>query len=548
MAEPIINNEKSNFIIISYYWGDGNVNKGSIHGLTYGQQVQRIKADMDKLKINYYIEERKEFEKKGSYMEALSYKTEFIKECIKKFEGQFKNLIFLDTDLRILKYPELFEAEYDCFFINNKQIDFSCFNIYQLILSGAILGFSTSTNSKKLLELLDSTIKKHRNLAEDKLFSGLITRNFLTIPLRCMWLPMNYLYMFSKHVYSPEEGRYTHVASYKEEFEDEFYKQNEVVIAHEDFETGELSDIWAKRVEKNRFPKFFYRQQGEKLRCVKNKDLIIYKDYGLTNKQYSQVKKDYEERSEEKEYSIKKVRDITIPYKKYKIYKEIKNSSKKMYVITLIDKKTSQDKINKFEEMCNKLKLNYIIFKQNSKVNLPQLFYNIIRKYKNIRYISIDTEFDRYPKYFDIKNIDFFVPNQNSDITQSKCYDPRFLRLKNQNIFCFNYSKVTLQFLKIWYSHNTQNNLDCQYYSCEKAFNSSFSINILRCFWLPSEYNIGGKGKCGLLNERIDKKLKQCGIKPSLNNGYISPAHKRGSRKGHPVKNPRRILKKFIEI
>ena len=75
---------KSNFILVSYYWGKGVQNKGSIFKYTYDQQAQNMIERCKKLNINYYFVYIKEFESL-SYQIALGYKFDFIKYCLNKF-------------------------------------------------------------------------------------------------------------------------------------------------------------------------------------------------------------------------------------------------------------------------------------------------------------------------------------------------------------------------------------------------------------------------------------------------------------------------------
>ena len=55
IVQTEILNPKSTFMICSYWWGDGVVNKNSVRGLTYDQQVDRLISQCRKLKINYYF-------------------------------------------------------------------------------------------------------------------------------------------------------------------------------------------------------------------------------------------------------------------------------------------------------------------------------------------------------------------------------------------------------------------------------------------------------------------------------------------------------------
>jgi hypothetical protein len=217
-------NPKSSFILVSYYWGEDVVNKGSVYGLTYGQQVKRIIKDCQKLNINYYFVRMIEFEKKGTYQQALSYKPGFIQKCLDLFPNY--KCIFLDTDLRVLNYPHLFEVDADCFFINWNEYDWGCYNPYQIVVPGAVLGFANNKGSREMLKILTDYMNKHQHLAEDKTFSGIITRHFMNVYLRCVWLPETYLYMFEKNL-----NMHIQKENQIEQFQNEFY-----ILKNQDFE------------------------------------------------------------------------------------------------------------------------------------------------------------------------------------------------------------------------------------------------------------------------------------------------------------------------
>lgn len=521
-------NENSTFILSGYFWGSNRVNENSIYKLTYQQQVDRLVQQCRKFNVNYYFVRYPIFEQKGMYITALSLKSQFILNTLTEFPNH--KIINIDTDFSLQAYPHIFDADADCFFINWYYNNF-CTNSLQLELPGGILGFANTHNAKTALKILNKYILQHPNLAEDKTFSGIFTRNFFNVYTRCIWLPYNYMYMYEKHIYKPDIG-YTHIASDKEEFTDNIYSSKDIVIAHKDLETYELHDVRKKRIgTKSIWPPNFYRQQGQKLRCFNKLTFFNYIDYGLGKQQIKQFNIDFKERAINGNY-INKLLPI-IKFSNPKISKESFLENKQNFiVISIIKSTTTDEQIETFKNNCHKFNLNYIIYYSKSNISKPQLFHKILQKYKqNIVYMDINYKISKFPQLFNVKNMDFMTINMNN--IDRKCYDPRILQTFNDDIYFFGYNNIILQFLQIWNKFNTD--LHFQHKGLEFAFNKSLSINKLRCYWLPksdTKYN-HAYGKTQSKYKEFIKKLPQCGIKPPLdNNSNALKTHFYGSKIG----------------
>jgi hypothetical protein len=491
-------NKDSNFILVSYFWGRNNVNKGSIYKLTYGEQVKRIIEDCTKLEVNYYFVEFPELTKK-SYQEALSYKPSFIKGCLDKFKN--KSCIFVDTDLRVLKYPYIFESESDLFFINWNFFDHQCHNPYQIVLPGAVLGFGNSRIARQILDLLIANLKSHQS--EDKSFSGLLTRYFLTTYARCIWLPSTYLYMFDKHTYEPGKG-YTNVVNYSKELKNSGYKLSDLVLVHEDFETGALDDIYNEKISKVRYPPQVDRQLGQKLRCLKRINYYYYKNWGMSSKQYSQHKIDIVDNTK---FKIKTVPKYIKP--EFDILEE-----KLIYKSTFLILTTTKSNLDNYN-------VNYIIVDKIS----PSVIYSIMKKSKDYNILILQNfKLKQYPKVLDNNlELDFICYNSNNSTVS--CNDPRILNTRNENLLYLSNNHLIRQFLLIW------NELgDLQF-----SFNKTLAINKLRCFWFKdnqiSKFVKIDKTtyKKKKITNKFRKRLEQCGIKPKLNDEDVTKSHYSGS-------------------
>jgi hypothetical protein len=522
-------NEKSSFYLVSYYWGKGRKNKGSIRGLTYDEQVDRLIHDCRKAKVNYYFVRYPSLEQGVPYQDALGLKPKFIQYALDQFPDH--KCIFVDTDLRLLRYPHLFEVDADCWFLNWNELHYDCYNPLQLELPGGVLGFANTHNARQLLKILTKSLNVR--YAEDKTFSGVITRNFLNQYCRCVWLPENYMYMFSGHEYEPGKG-YTKIVSYREELSNSHYSFKDIVIAHEDFETGALDDVFKEKVGRSRWPPNVDRQMGEKLRCYDIK-FETYTDWGLTSEQQRQVRVDAELRRKGgliRTKTVPKKEDFDFPRM---VKKTVVTGASPFVVVSMVDNQTDPKRIKKFEEMLRSHNSDGVVYKVDdvSKTSKALLLYKAMRSLaRPVLYMDIKAVMRRVPEYLMTKNMDFMMYNLNADFGMSKCYDPRILKAMNDDVLYFADNKITREFLLIWAKHTRKKHLaSLQHKSLEYAFNVSNALNKLRCYWLPSArgerlgYDDYTKAKV------LTRSLEQCGLKPARSEKsepYYS--HRYGSR------------------
>jgi hypothetical protein len=555
LENPIIQseilNKKSRFIIVSYFWGRDNKNKNSVKNLTYGQQVDRLISQCRNLKINYSIAEYPVFAKKGLYQIALGLKGHFIAKMMDKYPSY--NVIFIDSDLQILHYPHLFEMEADCFFLNWNMYSTRCFNPYQLELPGGVLGFGNTHGARVLLKILIDYMINHLSLAEDKSFSGIVTRHFMNTYLRCVWIPLNYMYMFDKHEYDPSIGKYTKIVSLDKELKGEIYTPDDIVMIHEDFETGALDDVFLQKVgKKSRYPPKLDTQLGEKLRCIE----VEYRNYinfGLNKNQYMNFIKDFKENERDDLYINKILKPIKINQRISKLMNSkkmsnyLKSSTLPFIIVTCI----KNHDITNLKSICESYKIPLIVLDENKKLlNKASVFYTILSKIdKSLVYLDPRFDIKHFPKLFTVKNMDFMTINLNNTTThlnEKLCSDIRILKTHDDTIYYFANNDLVMEFLKIWNEYNCkmciQNHF--QHKSLEYAFNISLSINKMRCYWLPKDYILGPvlsfpKNQLKKKNEypnkkfrTLTKKLRQCGLKPKLDYGEPLPTHYHGSING----------------
>jgi hypothetical protein len=361
--------------------------------------------------------------------------------------------------------------------------------------------------------------------------------------------------MFYAHEYDPVLHKYTHIASYKEELQDTGYKKSDVIIVHEDFETGALDDVFEERVTKDRWPKNVYKFLGEKLRCTKPTLYKYYTNFNTSKKAQRHMQVDLDEMYS-KLYMVKKItKKEDVKVIKHNLTSDYSNALRYNFVVvSLIDSDTDISIVDSFLSSCDALGLNYMIYRSKkaaSKVDKSVLVNMALNKTEEnslaVVYMDIRTKLKTFPNLFTVKNMDFMTINLNQTKLEDsgKCTDPRVLRTINDNLYYFANNNVTRQFLSIWHDYNKT--LSHQHKNLEYAFNVSIAINKMRCYWVPKEYIFGPvlkfatEHKSSFLNNKYSnknqkikkhtKQVQQCGLKPPLNeDGEALKTHHSGSR------------------
>lgn len=569
-------NPDSSFVVVSYFWGYENLNRNSVQKRTYGKQVEDMADSCEKQKVNYMFVEIPEFAAKGMYQTGINYKPRFIKRALDICSP--RKAIYVDSDLVFLKYPALLDVDADFFAINFQEFEDECYNPTGVWVPGGLMGFADSKPSRVLLDMFIDAMDGQEKLAEDKILSRLVTGKMLVPFLRCMWLPFSYLFIAGKHKFDEEKKEYTYVSTLKQEVKGTEYKVSDIVIYHEDLETGELgAGIYALRgIKGNRVPNNFELVMGRKLHCVDSSVFENYVDFEFDKEQQKHLAPITK---------LKEDANIAVPKKvpkesKFDLFddepiEEWNDGDSNFVVVSMYDDSVSENEIDLFMKQCEKHSLNYAIYevKKMSKVNMPLfLKYALEREERPIVYIHISYKIKKDPLMFENASnseIDFMMFNLNN---YKSCKDPRVLRALNTDVMFWNYDERVLKFMLIWASHNSKSTYTKGYdnKTLEYAFNRSLMILKLRCIWLPLAYCANKKYKPSpivigtsknrdmdhyssalpskLRTNRMD--IEQCGQKPSLDDGNPLDTHYHGSRVTSKVKQnaiPLSIVAKFLE-
>lgn len=501
-------NPKSNFVVTSYWWGKGNINKNSRKSLTYDQLAERLIDDCYRSKCNYCFVEVPEFAVPGGYQKAINYKPTFLKNVIQKIIPlKFNNAVYIDTDMSIRKHPAIFDMigydfiGYNWNWVTRDMFEYfpkECWDPYTLNTAGGLMMFTRSAPSQYLLSKWEELVNRYPGKAEDRLLSIPFNNENLITKLRCFWLPVEYFWIPFFYEYSDnfqvekKFQKYFNGIHFKKDqtLEEinytDFYdvKRKNLVITHPEMLTSE--ELASKQgADLNRVPMEWFKSQGRKKKCLTDEEELTFnQNLFLENKtQKSQIK---EELKWLKASKFINVIDKSFEIKKKKLEVHSKNFNSNPDVIILSISEGDEDVVEDWKEMMQEY--NYLILKK-SKTNLPTLIYNVMNKYKkDVIYLNINTKLEKDFKGFrPLDEDDFACLNSNaypyySPSLKEKCRDVRFLNCVTTDYLQFNYNLFAKNILKAWNKECKKTLPDSQ--SLSLAFNKYMLIMNTRVKWL----------------------------------------------------------------
>lgn len=220
---PVILNSSSKFVVITYYWGTGVLNKNmqrpcpedlkpgeklTKEPITYDVMIENWVKSCKKSKCNYMVIEYPEFAVKGMYQKAINFKSTFIQLALEACAP--RGVLYIDGDMHVKKYPTIFDTsdlDFAAIGWNNDPRpkmtnirDKECISPYVLEVSGGTLFFGQTYHSKKIIkEWILATKKAAPIKADDRVLSyvfnlnkELMKCNVIQLPSEFLWLNMSY--------------------------------------------------------------------------------------------------------------------------------------------------------------------------------------------------------------------------------------------------------------------------------------------------------------------------------------------------------------------
>jgi hypothetical protein len=549
-------NKDSNFIIISYWWGRGNINKNSRKQLTYEQLADRLISDCYKTKCNYCFVEIPEFAVPGGYQKSINFKARFIKEFIENYlPKHIVNVLYIDTDMSVKKHPYIFELiGYDFMGYNwnweprqmYNRFPSDCWDPFNLYTSGGILMFANTKESLNLLEKWDLFIKKYPGKAEDRLISIPFNDEMMITKLRCLWLPNEYFWIPYFYELSDEfevskkyqlpfkkfglkfKQNFTEEINFKDFFNTRTY---DLVITHPEMLTSD--EIAAMQgADLNRVPIEWYKSQGRKKRCLTRDKIYTINEnlYVENSKQKNAVKFNLEWLKNSKFINLTDKSLSIKPIELKILEKNIKVKDDFIFLGIVKNKHKDYDIDNWF-----KIVNNHSFVLVYNKESLAKVIYSVMKKFnKSIVNLALECELKSDFK-IDFIDVDLACLNSNAfpyykSSLKEKCKDDRILNCVTVDFIYFKNNRFGKNILKAWNSESSRKS--SEEYSLSVAFNKYLLVIPSRCKWLNPgfaynkkyiSYNKGYEVKITTTNnypsfksKNIVNNLEQCGEKRAI--------------------------------
>lgn len=279
-------NKNSKFVVITYWWGRGNDNKNlqvpcpelvkpgqSLikPAIRFETMIETWKAKCIEANCNYFVVECPEFAKRGGYQLAINAKPIFISkaiDAIKTKSGKDYAVVYIDGDMTINTYPEIFDMPDVDFMARGWNIDPraafgkpACFDPFIFETSGGIMYFANTLNAQVILKMWRRESRADFNVgkADDRILSKLAVIFSLSVVCNIIQLPIEYLWLTD--MYTDNE--------YGEGFEDATGKDGGVIVEHPACLTGEerAADMGAAN---DRHPLGYKQQVEEKIDCERH--------------------------------------------------------------------------------------------------------------------------------------------------------------------------------------------------------------------------------------------------------------------------------------
>lgn len=242
ISEANFVNKKSKFIVITYWWGRGNINRNTqspcrdLNYINYnwelknGQKLLRDPISFEKMiedwennciskNCNFFSQEYPEFTIPGGYQLAINAKPLFIRKVLDKLREMGKediSVVYIDGDMTVNKYPHIFDMNNVDFMGRGWNVDprsnihyktKPCFDPFTFETSGGIMYFGNNDNGRALLTMWAKWcfLQKFQGKADDRILSMLVNSKQLYITMNILQLPIEYLWLTD--AYEPLDTR-----------------------------------------------------------------------------------------------------------------------------------------------------------------------------------------------------------------------------------------------------------------------------------------------------------------------------------------------------
>lgn len=277
VLKPTIVNEESKFVVVTYWWGRGNLNKNTQRPcpeeaepgeelesppIPYEKMIENWENACKSRNCNYLAEEYAEFAVKGGYQHAINFKPYFIELALQASSP--RGVLYIDGDMKIRLYPGICDTEDIDYMARGWNTDSRpgawkkkgrkamCFDPYVFETSGGTMFFGNTMHGQSLLKVWQKETSRYPGKADDRILSLAIMRNSLLAPLTTIQLPIEYLWLDLDYDVYLDDG--------------EDYENDEIAISHPECLTGE-DRAASEGAATNRYPFAYDRSVSNYLMC-----------------------------------------------------------------------------------------------------------------------------------------------------------------------------------------------------------------------------------------------------------------------------------------
>lgn len=273
--KPKIVDSKSNFVVITYWWGRGNLNKNTqrpcpedvvpgreleVPPITYEKMIDNWEDACKKHGCNYLAEEYPEFAVKGGYQHAINFKPYFIELALEACYP--RGVLYIDGDMKIKVYPGVCDTKNVDYMARGWNTDSRpaldrkkpvfCFDPYVFEMSGGTMFFGNTQHGRELLKFWQSETKKFPGKADDRILSMALAKYSLLAPLTSIQLPIEYLWLDLDYDRFLTKGR--------------DYKEDKIAISHPECLTSE-DRATEEGASSDRYPARYDKYTSDFLYC-----------------------------------------------------------------------------------------------------------------------------------------------------------------------------------------------------------------------------------------------------------------------------------------
>jgi len=273
--QPTIINTDSKFVVVTYWWGRGNLNKNTqrpcpeemvpgqeldIQPIKFEEMIRNWESACAKHKCNYLAEEYPEFAVKGGYQHAINFKPYFIDLALAACYP--RGVLYIDGDMKIKLYPGICDTQGVDYMARGwntdprpgdwKRSGKFCFDPYVFEMSGGTMFFGNTRHGRNLLKVWQRETAKHPGKADDRILSMAIMLQKMLVSLSTIQLPIEYLWLDMDYDDYLQSGK--------------DYDRKYVSISHPECLTGE-DRAATEGAASNRYPRSYDRYVSNYLYC-----------------------------------------------------------------------------------------------------------------------------------------------------------------------------------------------------------------------------------------------------------------------------------------